>query len=208
MIMNDTSGNLYSIEQTCRDICVITNNMCTVFAVYDMCKDELRNYPGLTRKMEKGRDYTELVGGRGEGEETVAGRPYWHIAGAESLGTVKAESILADEILERLRIKGVHRTIEFPDVWTDFRHGNLGYAIGAASFTMKWYQERVDLEEETFFYTPVEYSATLGDRENRQTKVLEETETDFEDSCADYSGEWLVGSETRQGWGTLVRTNG
>ena len=53
MILNSTSGNLFKIEQTCLDVCNSTKNMCTVFAVYDMCKDELRRYPGLSLKQAK-----------------------------------------------------------------------------------------------------------------------------------------------------------
>lgn len=53
MILNGTEANLFPIEQTCRDFCAITKDMCTVFAEYDMCKDLLTNYPGLTLKMKK-----------------------------------------------------------------------------------------------------------------------------------------------------------
>ena len=53
MILNATSANLFPIEQTCRDFCEITKDLCTVFAQYDMCKDEKSNYPGLTLAVEK-----------------------------------------------------------------------------------------------------------------------------------------------------------
>ena len=39
MVLNSTSGNLYNVENSCRDVCKFTKNMCTVFAVHDLCKD-------------------------------------------------------------------------------------------------------------------------------------------------------------------------
>lgn len=53
MILNKTGANSFPIEKSCRDFCAITDNMCTVFAEYDMCKDLLENYPGLTLTKEK-----------------------------------------------------------------------------------------------------------------------------------------------------------
>ena len=44
MVLNDTSGNLFPIEQTCRNVCTATKRLCTVFAVYDMCKEKIENY--------------------------------------------------------------------------------------------------------------------------------------------------------------------
>ena len=68
MILNGTEGNLFPIEQTCRDFCTITDDMCTVFAEYDMCKDLLENYPGLTLRVKR-KEGKKAAKGRGEGEE-------------------------------------------------------------------------------------------------------------------------------------------
>ena len=131
-----TSGNLFSIEQTLRDICLASSNMCTVFAVYDMCKDIIGRYPELTKmaiKVKKGK-----TKGRGIGEATKLGVPYWQMSGAESLGVVDAESCLAMEMLDRLQSRGEDGVIEFPTEWTDFVHGKLEHALGALSFNASW----------------------------------------------------------------------
>lgn len=64
MVLNDTSGNIFPIEKTCRDICLVTKKLCTVFAVYDMCKENIENYDKLTLSKEK----TGKAKGRGTGE--------------------------------------------------------------------------------------------------------------------------------------------
>ena len=78
--------------------------MCTVFAVYDMCKDKLANYPGLTTRMKKLDAQTSiyLTETRGDGEIETKGEAYWHLEGAESESTVAAKSILAREMLVKL----------------------------------------------------------------------------------------------------------
>ena len=53
MVFNGTSGNLYNIEQNFRDVCDRSENMCTVFAVYDMCKDIKERYKDLTLRVIK-----------------------------------------------------------------------------------------------------------------------------------------------------------
>ena len=70
MILNSSNGNLFSIEQTCRNVCQITDNMCTVFAIYDMCKDLVENYPGLRRKTEKTIEVIDVTHGRGTGVDS------------------------------------------------------------------------------------------------------------------------------------------
>ena len=100
MVLNQTSGNLYPIEQMCRDICYMTNNFCTVFAVFDMCKDVKEMYKELSLK--EAKPVRKSIIGRGSGEETTCGVPFWHLDGAETHGIVDANSILALELLERL----------------------------------------------------------------------------------------------------------
>ena len=36
MLLNTTEGNVYSIEQTCKDVLTVTNNKSIVFSVYDL----------------------------------------------------------------------------------------------------------------------------------------------------------------------------
>ena len=50
MVLNSTSGNIYPIEETARDICRFTKNLTTTLCIYDMCKDELTRYPQLSRR--------------------------------------------------------------------------------------------------------------------------------------------------------------
>ena len=67
-----------------------------------MCRDKIKTYekhleipyskPG-TKKITRGRGV--------EGEEFKAGVPYWHMVGTEAYGIVRAESILAEELLVR-----------------------------------------------------------------------------------------------------------
>ena len=47
IVLNGTSGNLYPIEAELRSIVGATQKMCTVFAVYDMCKDQKERYKEL-----------------------------------------------------------------------------------------------------------------------------------------------------------------
>ena len=62
----------------------------------------------------------------------------------------------------------------------------------------------MDLDEKTFFYTTEEQLKALGDREEREEVILgNDSNIDPQDREAKYTGEWLVGTETRQGWGTL-----
>ena len=77
MLLNNTNNNLLPIEQACRDVCAATNNMCTVFAVYDMCKDELDRYPELktnaTSVVSEYKRIDELI-------QIESGIPYWHLS--------------------------------------------------------------------------------------------------------------------------------
>ena len=73
MVFNGTSGNVFPIEQHLRDFCTDTTSekLCTVFAVFDMCKDMRTRYEQLTMKQDKDlKGVAKKVEGRGEGEET------------------------------------------------------------------------------------------------------------------------------------------
>ena len=118
MVLNSTSGNVYPIEETARDICRFTKNLTTALCIYDMCKDELVRYPELSKraaKIKKQETKKPSAHGRGIGEETDLGVPYWAIAGAESLGVVDAYSVLCPEIVTRMQEMGSQQgMLEFP----------------------------------------------------------------------------------------------
>ena len=98
MILNSTSDSLYNIEQSCKDVCSQTKNMCTVFSVYDMKKDFLIRYPGLARNS----NVTQKLKRESLTDDEETKLPYWHLSSTESLHSTKTQSILAHEILERL----------------------------------------------------------------------------------------------------------
>ena len=101
MILNEITGNLYKIENTCRNIAQNGKQKCVVFSVYDMCKDILSRYKGLTLKAAKSGSKNK-VQGRGEGEIDL-GEPYWHLEGADTESTVDAVSILGEAMLEKMQ---------------------------------------------------------------------------------------------------------
>ena len=136
MVLNGTSGNLFPIEQWCRDFCAITMNYCTVFAVYDMCKSQIEDFGKLTLRAAKKEEKSI---GRGEGEIIREGSCYWSMAGTDSLGIVAAESVLALELLETLsHFAKKNGTVSLPDVAKDFPYGKLDHALGAPSFEIEW----------------------------------------------------------------------
>jgi len=118
MVLNGTSGNLWTAEQTCIDVCDITKNTTTVFAIFDMCKDMLSNYPRLTKLAVKDGESiknSRYVKGRGKGKSTELHKPFWYLAGAESLGVVAAVSVLAREVLVRMQEMGAEDgVLSFP----------------------------------------------------------------------------------------------
>ena len=136
--------------------------MCTVFAVYDVCKSSIADYPELSRRVID-RPSLKKPGfeRRGTGEDICLdlGNTYWFMSGAESNSTVAANSILAREMLDRLQTWGSKGYITFPDAWVNFVAGNDGHAKGAKKFSIRWYQDKVDMEsdvrnnyEYAFFY--------------------------------------------------------
>ena len=60
------------------------------------------------------------------------------------------------------------------------------------------------MDDATFFYT----SSYFGKTESRPQTTLELDDESKPDHNAKYAGEWLEGTETRQGKGTLERSNG
>ena len=77
--------------------------------------------------------------GRGEGEETVLGKGYWHLAGAETKATVEADSVVARELLERLQKEAEKDgIIRLPEFAKNFDHGLLVHAKGAQGFGIQW----------------------------------------------------------------------
>ena len=66
------------------------------------------------------------------------------------------------------------------------------------------YQDRINLDEKTFFYTPKEEKCLFGEVEFRPLTTVQEPDMP---SSATYVGEWLklAGEDVRQGYGTLQR---
>ena len=94
--------------------------MCTVFAVYDMCKDELRRYPLLTRAASK-KKYVKGGDGRGDVDLSKETLPYWYIAGADVKKGVDAKSVLAEAMLRRMEDEGAaDGIVSFPGSWIGF----------------------------------------------------------------------------------------
>ena len=129
------------MEAQLRDIANLEGKKAvTVFGIYDMCKDVVSRYEDLTLKIKRPpKQVGKTIAGRGTGDEHHHGLPYWHIAGAESLGVVAANSILARELLERLQNTGLDGVISFPEEWKDFHAGKLEHALGAESFNIPWF---------------------------------------------------------------------
>ncbi len=73
MVLNSTSGNEFRIEMYCRRISRYAKKMCTVFVVYDMCRDDKGQYKELTTKqdvvLKKTSADSILARGSGENEE-------------------------------------------------------------------------------------------------------------------------------------------
>ena len=59
---------------------------------------------------------------------------------------------MAHEVLERLQQSGSEGVITFPDIFSNFSSGKIRSATGAARFSLKWHQDRVELDEQSFFY--------------------------------------------------------
>ena len=181
---------MYAIEQMCRDICSASNNMCTVFAIYDVNKDNLDRFRELRQNTAVLHDYTRL-----DNVIQEEGTPYWYLTSQTTLETNRKHSILAIEILERLQ--ACSSKVAFPDIWSDQRFGNhnwnLDSAAGAMKFSIQWHHDMIDAEEKTFFYTTEEYRVLLGKVEERVTITLQEVDWSSPDHKAFYTGEWRVG---------------
>ena len=53
MVLNSTSGNLFNLDENCREVCEFTKNMCTVFTLNDLGRDKMKRYKGLSVGMNK-----------------------------------------------------------------------------------------------------------------------------------------------------------
>ena len=96
-----------------------------------------------------------------EGEVSV---PYWSLSNTESLHSIHTSSVMAREVLERLEQHGSSSegTITLPDAFTNFGLGKISSAIGAARFSIKWHEDRVDIKEKDFFYITDKQKASYG----------------------------------------------
>ena len=111
--------------------------MCTVFAVYDMCKDELANYEGLTGRASR-QTFSSIGDARGAVQIGGDGMPYWSIAGADVKKGVDAKSVLAEAMLRRMEEEGTQGIISFPESWIGFQEGKPDHAKGAEPFKTRW----------------------------------------------------------------------
>ena len=193
MVLNGTSDNLYNVEKAGLDVCSSTLNMCTVLSIFDMCKD-MKESELIRKRVPKKKGATQNYF-NDKGEENKLDVPYWYIAGTNS--------IIASELLERFMARGVGGVISFPVDLAYFEPGKLEHALGAQQpFSLCWHQEKIELDDDTLFYSSMEHERMLGRREKTTFDATMGSETDL------YKGEWLKGTETRQGFGTLVRDCG
>ena len=83
-------------------------------------------------------------------------------------------------------------------------------AVGPEAFSIRWNQERVEpVAGEDYFFLDSEAEALLGAREaGAMTTLTEAWLQSSPDFGAEYLGDWLKCSWTRQGQGCLTRTNG
>ena len=75
MVLNGTSGNVFAIEANLRDFCsdICSDKLCTVFAVFDMCKDQKTRYEQLTLTQDKElKGVAKKAEGDNRGEGDVA----------------------------------------------------------------------------------------------------------------------------------------
>ena len=60
----------------------------------------------------------------------------------------------------------------------------------------------INVEEAVFFYSSIADEKKLAAREKKAETVLSNSDGDR------YTGEWIKGTQTRQGKGTMVKKNG
>lgn len=64
------------------------------------------------------------------------------------------------------------------------------------------------MDEKSFFWVGSEIDKSYGYREKRDSQTIVDLHGLGDDNNAVYHGEWLVGTDTRQGMGSLTRVNG
>ena len=147
MVLNGTSGNLWKIEGNLRDLCtdLTSDQNCTVFAVFDMCKDVKSKYQGiLSANQDKKTAGKAKVGGEHRGEkdsdDEETGTQLFFLEGAESEGVVAADSIMARDLLDTFdrTAQANGGTITLPRDLSLWPFGNLKSALGATQFKIEW----------------------------------------------------------------------
>ena len=104
-----------------------------------MCKDLKTRYGDLTLKQDKDlKGTSKAARGQGQDSDEVRGVQFFFLEGAESLGVVAADSVIARELHELFNVEGAAGVLEFPRVLKDWRHGNIKNALGAQSFSVEW----------------------------------------------------------------------
>ena len=76
--------------------------------------------------------------------------------------------------------------------------------MGARSWKIQFHEDRLNLDEETFFYSSNENEENLKLRHVRSIQLTENEKGEV----IEYTGEWLSGTEIRQGRGRIVSPNG
>lgn len=109
MILNGTSANKFALERNLRDICLWAGKRAHVFAVFDMCKSDPLQYPGLTFTGNK-----EIRGFK-DAEQPLddTGFSFHAISAAELASTTRADSKLGRE-LKKLIISAGKKGFEIP----------------------------------------------------------------------------------------------
>lgn len=98
--------------------------------------------------------------------------------------------------------------IEFPREWQGFKYGKLEHAVQALAWNAIWHEDLIDMDEKSFFWVGAEVDKSYGYREKRESQALHDVGGVGDDNGAVYHGEWLVGTDTRQGLGGLTRKDG
>ena len=117
---------------------------------------------------------------------------------------------LAQKLLEHLQAAGGDEqgVIEFPREWQGFKYGKLEHAVQALAWNAIWHEDLIDMDEKSFFWVGAEVDKSYGYREKRESQTLHDVGGVGDDNGAVYHGEWLVGTDTRQGLGGLTRKDG
>ena len=78
----------------------------------------------------------------------------------------------------------------------------------ALAWNSIWHEDLIDMDEKSFFWVGSEIDKSYGYREKRDSQTIQDIHGHGDDNNAVYNGEWLVGTDTRQGLGGLTRRDG